>query len=353
MTPARLTQAAVRHQVFLERFKAGQVKNVVKAQHEVELRLLSMLRALEEDSLDQVTRTKFNALVKEFGKVEEQLMAKAVTRLDSELGELAKYEAELEAKGLDRTIKNASVTVPKAKAAFAAIHKTPLSATGDLLEPFIRSMTANAVKQTNRMLQRAYNEGWTVQQMTQALRGTKARNFRDGITRLKTRQAEAVVRTAIQHTASAARFQVWAANGDIIDGYKFIATLDNKTTAVCRSLDGRVFALGKGPTPPVHINCRSTTVPELNDGLDFLDDGATRSAQFGPVDSKMSYYDWLKTQEREFVETAIGRDRAALFVDGGLSAKRFSELQLDKNFQPLTLDEMKVLEPKAFKRAGL
>jgi hypothetical protein len=36
-----------------------------------------------------------------------------------------------------------------------------------------------------------------------------------------------------------------------------------------------------------------------------------------------------------------------------LSADRFAQLQLDKNFAPMTLAEMKLLEPLAFKEAGL
>jgi len=54
-----------------------------------------------------------------------------------------------------------------------------------------------------------------------------------------------------------------------------------------------------------------------------------------------------------FIETAIGPTRARLLMNGGLSAERFAALQLDKNFQPLTLDEMKDLEPLAFQRAGV
>jgi hypothetical protein len=36
-----------------------------------------------------------------------------------------------------------------------------------------------------------------------------------------------------------------------------------------------------------------------------------------------------------------------------LTAERFASLQLDKNFKPLTLDQMKGLEPLAFERAGI
>ena len=49
---------------------------------------------------------------------------------------------------------------------------------------------------------------------------------------------------------------------------------------------------------------------------------------------------------------AIGPVRGKLLRNGGLSADRFSELQLGQNFQPLTLEQMQELEPLAFKRAG-
>jgi hypothetical protein len=54
-----------------------------------------------------------------------------------------------------------------------------------------------------------------------------------------------------------------------------------------------------------------------------------------------------------FIETAVGPTRARLLADSGLSAGRFAALQLDKHFQPLTLDGMKALEPLAFQRAQI
>lgn len=67
----------------------------------------------------------------------------------------------------------------------------------------------------------------------------------------------------------------------------------------------------------------------------------------------LSYYDWLKQQPAAFQDKAIGPVRSKLFREGGLSIERFSELQLDRNFKPLTLLQMKALEPLAFVRAGL
>ncbi|MFP3663054.1 hypothetical protein SB768_31970, partial [Burkholderia sp. SIMBA_043] len=59
------------------------------------------------------------------------------------------------------------------------------------------------------------------------------------------------------------------------------------------------------------------------------------------------------TQPAAFQDATLGPVRGKLFRDGGLTAERFAALQLDKNFKPLTLDQLKELEPLAFERARL
>ena len=71
------------------------------------------------------------------------------------------------------------------------------------------------------------------------------------------------------------------------------------------------------------------------------------------VRGDLAYYDWLKQQPAAFQDKAIGPVRAKLLREGGLSIERFSELQLDRNFTPLSLSQMKHLEPLAFERAQL
>lgn len=121
----------------------------------------------------------------------------------------------------------------------------------------------------------------------------------------------------------------------------------------CRSLDGQVFKFGKGPLPPLHIRCRSTVVEELSDEYSWLSEGATRSSAQGYQDAQLSYYDWLKTQTADYQDEVLGPTRGKLLRDGGLSSEKFSALQLDRNFMPITLDEMKKRNPLAFKRAGI
>ena len=100
-------------------------------------------------------------------------------------------------------------------------------------------------------------------------------------------------------------------------------------------------------------NCRCVRVPYLNEEFDFLHEGEMRSSEDGPVAGTTSYYDWLKKQPEGFVVQALGRSRGELFLKGGLSAERFARLQLDRNFRALTLEQIKKLEPEAWKRAGL
>lgn len=51
-----------------------------------------------------------------------------------------------------------------------------------------------------------------------------------------------------------------------ITSYCFLATLDRRTSPQCRELDGKVFLIAEAETgknyPPIHPNCRSTTVPK-------------------------------------------------------------------------------------------
>lgn len=127
----------------------------------------------------------------------------------------------------------------------------------------------------------------------------------------------------------------------------------------CRSLDGQEFPLGKGPRPPFHINCRTTTVAVLDDRFAVLDEGGTRAArdpETGKVErvpAKETYYGWLKKQPESVQDSILGPTRGALLRDGGLSAQRFAELQVGRRFEPLTLGQMRRLEPVAFTRAGL
>ena len=105
-----------------------------------------------------------------------------------------------------------------------------------------------------------------------------------------------LIRTSINQVANTASQQVYEANQDITQRYRYVATLDTRTSAICRALDGREFDYGKGPMPPQHFNCRSTTVPVINyKELGFNPPPPGRRASMdGQVPADTTYGKWLK-----------------------------------------------------------
>ncbi|NBT75511.1 MAG: hypothetical protein EBT15_06000 [Betaproteobacteria bacterium] len=128
-------------------------------------------------------------------------------------------------------------------------------------------------------------------------------------------QVMALVRTSINQVANTASQQVYEANQDITKKYRYVATLDTRTSSICRALDGQEFTYGQGPKPPQHFNCRSTTVPVIDyEGLGFSPPPPARRASMdGQVPANQSYGDWLSKQSKETQEEVLGKGKAAYF----------------------------------------
>jgi SPP1 gp7 family putative phage head morphogenesis protein len=280
-------------------------------------------------------------------------MFRAVSTLTDQLSALSTYEGVFTVRSLAACARGVKIRSAAAKELYKTALARPIPATGELLEAFVQDWSKKQIAQVNGVIGKGYTSGWTNQQMVQLLRGTKAKNYQDGIVQNIGRNAEAVVRTSVQHVANTARMEVWAKNSDIVKAVRVVATLDGHTTPQCRSLDGREFPLAEAPRFPIHVRCRTTTVAVIDDAFAFLDEGATRSSETGYVDANQTYYEWLKEQPSEFQKDAIGATRAKLLRDGGLTAEEFARLNLNRRFEPMTLDEMRKAEPKAFERAGL
>ena len=352
-TEKHLTDIITRHQVYLERVKSGLVLDFQRKLSKLTQMMRQIDSLLGDQELSTLSRAKLDVLLTKVEEATGQVMLRGIDEFMPDLEKLAGYESQFEAKAIRQAVRAVRLKVPSAKAAFKAALKQPLSATGKLLKPFIEDWSKTEVKAVSQLITKGFANGWTNGQLAQAIKGTKAKGYADGLVARIGRNADAVVRTSIQHVASTARMETWASNADVVEKYRWVSTLDGHTTPICRSLDGRVFELGKGPRPPIHIRCRSTTVAVVSDKFDFLDKGATRSSKDGYVNADLTYYEWLKQQPASFQDDVLGPARGKLLRDGGLSAERFATLNLNRNFEPLTLAEMKKKEPKAFERAGI
>lgn len=349
-----LHDVTVQYQVYLERLKAGEVRKLDPVLRSLDA---AVRRALD-GMPDAPSVTRLTAALRQLRREAEAITAKYLEGNLAELKRLSAYATKFhgETLGLVWPTAAPALVTPAAAAVWATTLAAPVQATGALLEPFLQSWSARTLHRVEGTIRTGYAQGKTTAQIVQAIRGTKAGGYADGVLGgLSRREGAALVRTAIQQVSNTAQQAVYDANSDIVEGYEWVSTLDSRTTSQCRSLDGRVFPLGKGPVPPLHIACRSTTIPKLQ-GIDLREgtQRASKGADGGkPVSGELTYYDWLKTQPAWFQEDALGKDRAQLFRKGGLSSEEFARLNLDKNFQPLTLDQMRKKNPAAFARAGL
>lgn len=105
-----------------------------------------------------------------------------------------------------------------------------------------------------------------------------------------------LARTEINNICNQADLAVYKAAG--IEKYQFVATLDLRTSEICRSMDNTVHEASQARTginfPPLHPNCRSTTVSYHEDlqGLERVArDSEGRNIR---VPRSMSQEEWIK-----------------------------------------------------------
>ena len=161
------------------------------------------------------------------------------------------------------------------------------------------------------------------------------------------RDAASIAVTAAGAIVSAVRQKFFEANAGVIKAYKYQATLDTRTSALCRAYDGLTWDTNyepighsypfRQPRINTHFNCRSTIIPVIK-GADELKNvpPATRSSMNGYVPQDISFNDWLKTQSPETIEKTLGKGRAELFMQGKITMRDL----ITQQGRELDLDEL-------------
>ncbi|GAC42287.1 minor capsid protein [Paenibacillus popilliae] len=113
------------------------------------------------------------------------------------------------------------------------------------------------------------------------------------------RAAERLILTESAYFAGQSRLDGYKEQG--IAHYKFVATLDKRTSAQCRDMDGERIPLSEAKPgvnyPPLHAYCRSTTIPVFDDGMKEPSEHGERAARGKngktySVPGNMTYKDW-------------------------------------------------------------
>ncbi len=124
---------------------------------------------------------------------------------------------------------------------------------------------------------------------------------------VKKHQAQNLVQTEKAYFQSLAQKDAFKTLG--VEEYEIVATLDTKTSEICREMDGKHFKLddfAPGATaPPFHNRCRTATAPYFDDEFTIDEERAARDDSDGSyytVPGNMKYKDWYDKYVKEKVK---------------------------------------------------
>lgn len=408
----RLFDLSLRHQIDLRRFTVGELKRILRLLESIDAEVTKKLRrdlvGLADGTPLSFTpnqEKRLQAIFADVALVREAGWKQVTGETTKSLEELAVIEADVELK----TIQSASPVVLQ----LTGVEVSQLRAVavsrpfhGKLLGEWFQGLEVADRQRLEQAVRLGLAQGENLDTIVRRVVGTRANNYKDGAMTISRRNAEAVVRTAINHTSNVAREEVWSRNADILVGLRVTATLDGRTSAVCRARDGQYAPVGSNPLPPgveqlsppgarppFHINCRTTMVPILG-GEQILGERATvkdtrtrktREKDFraeareaagdkwkdmseadrrkavarirdkwsreniGHEPEATNYNGWLKKQPAAFQDEVLGAAKGKLFRQGGLELNQY----VDRNGNELTLEQLRGRYPDAFDKAGL
>lgn len=285
----------VRRQIFVEGLKRKKAAEFSGVLADLNRLLRARLSLIEFDELGSMTKKALRQLILDLKVIARKVFDPWLKSLLRWLEEFCHTDADLlaglygdAAPGKDLSHDNRKL--------FAAAWARPLAATGTLALPFLIGFGASAVVKIERTVMQHYATRGTRNELLKALVGTTSNNGRDAdILNAFSRQADAVSATVIQHLT--------ANNGEALGKavsqfYEWVSILDDRTTKICTSRNGNRYIVGKGPVPPAHINCRSTTCPVLSLTAGKLPD---------------NFAEWLRGQSDDFVKEAFDGRRSSQY----------------------------------------
>lgn len=335
-TAEKVHDAAVLHRIRLNRYSTGVVHKTVALSNRIERSAMDRLQRADSES---VSGARLEQLLAEIRTIQAEGWAVIRGRVAEDVSSLAAVEVAF-AERLVALAPAAPAAVevmfsgaPAISQVVAAVNARPFQ--GRFLKDWLSDTEATAARRVRDAIRQGFVEGQTTPQIVRALRGSAAAGYKDGLLEGTRRGVEAMVRTAITHTADVAHQETYKGFG--VEEWRFIATLDGRTTLTCAGLHGNVYPVGKGPRPPRHIGCRSCSVPVLRE-----------IAGVAPFELP-SYQAWLKAQPASVQDEILGVAKGRLFRDGGLPIDRFT----DQTGRILTLEQLAARDASAFERAGL
>lgn len=373
-----LFDAMVRHQIYLLNY-SGFVRNKVTAildetEKDLAEKIRSRLRA--STSLDTpASVARLEALETAIRAIRGEAWTNASSFITDEMTKLSVAEAATYQTIITSTSPVIlDTTLPSARLLKAIVNSRPFH--GRVLKDWVKTMADDDLLRIGAAIRTGMVSGEGMDVIVRRVIGTGTLKGSDGVTEITRRQVAAITRTAVQHIANSSRSEFLRENSDVVLKEQYVATLDGRTTPICRALDGKQFPVGTGAMPPVHFSCRSTRIAALDGALagdrpskpvtekvlvseyakknnlgdiknrDDLPKGSkgaydkwarSRIKQLvGTVPAKTTYQEWLKRQPVAFQDEVLGKAKGKLFREKGFTLDQF----VTRSGQELSLDDI-------------
>ncbi|CAM9316661.1 Phage head morphogenesis domain-containing protein [Acinetobacter bereziniae] len=355
-----IIDALNQHNSYLQRLSSSSIHEILNHFDDLSLEMLKQLRDLLDD-LNEAEKTTLTsgkyttASLKEIQGVmtnwQQSISTILPEILDISMIALASYESAYIYK-----LANKKAPVISGKTLLNKAKKTPYAG-GQLLDYIFPNVAESVRKKAEYVIRDGVSNGQTNQEIIQRIKGTKARNYADGLLNQTRNVIDAEVRTARAHLSNDVYLQTWSALG--FEYTRDVATLDGRTSFGCAVKDGRVQLIGIGhEKPPYHHRCRTVQVGCDKDGkLDgtrpFVADNRPvkdipkdqRDGKIGHVDANTTYKDWFDRQDESFQKEWLGPVKYKLYKEGGFPIDKFVDPLSGRKF---TLDELRKVDEKGF-----
>jgi len=364
-----LADAATSHAVDLQQYSTGVVQRLIKLLNETDSDLAEALsRALDRLPAERFTVQRLEALLASVRKLNLQAYNSVQRELTPLLKQFAEYEAAHQAEVFEATIPGEiQARYAIARIDFQQTYSAALSRPfqGRLLRDWAKRLESDRLELIRNSVRLGYMEGQATTEIVRRIRGTAAARFGDGALNRSRRELETVVRSAIGHMAEVTRERFVKANRDLVDVVMWHATIDTKTSEICRIRDRKRYTAAthkpighqvpwlQGPGRS-HWVCRSASLPvtkswrELGFAIDDLSPG-TRASMDGQVPAETTFGDWLQRQSARRQDQVVGATRGELMREGKLP---FDSLYSNRG-EWLSIEQLRERDAAAFGRAGL
>ena len=228
-----LADAAIHHAVDLAQYSTGVVRRIIALLNRTDADLFAQLTAaLGQMDAESFTVERLEAILQSVRSLNAQAYQRVEMALTAELRSFVEIEWPYQQNLFPSVgITMQLGTTVSAAQVYSAAMSRPFQ--GRLLSEWSKSIEADRMVRIRDAIRIGFVEGQTSDEIVKRIRGTRAKGYADGIIEIDRRNAEAVVRTAVQHTAAGARDEMFKQGADVIKAIQWSSALDGRTTEQC------------------------------------------------------------------------------------------------------------------------